>query len=216
MGPCGSPDGVGRRAEFPLENATVALVAQIPSQRVQVSISYENEPKDVAAFSSLIAPEVVIDLSMGHTCVPVVNAPPSVKAGTNATLQIKYTSTFDKSRQETFYSCADIIYVELSDFKSNTFCFNSTIEEDSKSEKGTGSRPDVVAAPKPPAAPATSATDSAKGGLKLPNGAIAGIVVGSCLGAGAVASVTLILYRKKQRQLRAERKQQTARGVQWK
>jgi len=66
------------------------------------------------------------ELDKGHTCVPIADPPSSVKAGANATLQIKYISEFDKPENETFYACADITYVALSDFKDTIPCFNVT------------------------------------------------------------------------------------------
>lgn len=60
--------------------------------------------------------EAFRSIDLGHTCVTVDDSPPSVRVGSNATLQIKYTSKFDKPEWETFYACSDITFVELSDF----------------------------------------------------------------------------------------------------
>jgi hypothetical protein len=124
---------------------------------------------------------------MGHTCVNLANPPSSVKAGSNATLQIKYVASFDKPDKETFYACADITYVEFSKFKDKVPCFNAT-------EPSSGKQTDSSA---------------------LSGGAIAGIVVGVVVGVGLVAAAALLIYRRKQKRLLILRQQNSARGVKW-
>ncbi|KAK2608369.1 hypothetical protein QQS21_003054 [Conoideocrella luteorostrata] len=205
--PCGWVDTVRNRTSFPLTDGNVALVDQKEAFRIELSISYKENPESNNDFKTLIKPEVLAELDMGHTCVPVGDAPSSVKAGANATLQIKYTASFDKPENETFYACADITYIEFSNFKEKVPCFNAT-------QPGSGSKTQTGAAPT-----ATSTSDSSKqggsGSSGLSGGAIAGIVVGVVAGVGLLAAAALLIYRRKQQRLRILRQQNSARHVKW-
>ncbi|PHH60221.1 hypothetical protein CDD81_1921 [Ophiocordyceps australis] len=203
MGPCGSVTGVVNRTEFPLQNGKIALVAQSASWDVQVGVSYLQEPLADSDFSTLVAPQALHELDMGHTCIPVADAPPTVKAGRNATLQIKYTSEFDNPQRQVFYACADITYVDLVDFRASVPCFNATRKE-GEEEKGVGS-----------SHAHGEAFTASKSSAKLSKSAIAGIVVGSCAAVSMLLAVGLMVYRKRERRLRVERQQTTARGVKW-
>lgn len=137
------------------------------------------------------------DIQLGHTCVTLPDAPSSVKAGGNATLQIKYIADFDKPENQTFYACSDITYVALSDFKTSIPCFNAT---EPTPPKSSGS-----ATPTP-----TPATNKKSG---LSGGAIAGIVIGSLAGVGLIAAAGLFIFRRKQQRLRLLRQQNSERGI---
>ncbi|KZZ97413.1 hypothetical protein AAL_03377 [Moelleriella libera RCEF 2490] len=197
--PCGSVDVVRNRTSFPLTDGKVSLLDQKEAFSVELSISYKENPASNNDFTTLIKPEVLAELDRGHTCVPVANAPSSVRAGQNATLQIKYTASFDKPENETFYACADITYVELPDFKENVNCFNFTEPDDGK---GSSSK-------KPSGSAAEPASRS------LSSGAIAGIVVGAFSGVSLMAAAALLIYRRKQQRLNLLRQQNSARGVKW-
>lgn len=153
-------------------------------------------------FTTLIKPEVFAELDMGHTCVNLADPPSSVKPGANATLQIKYIASFDKPENETFYACADITYVEFSNFKDKIPCFNAT-----QPDSGTKT-------PTPTPTP-DSSKNSGSGGSGLSGGAIAGIVVGVVAGVGLLAAAALLIYRRKQQRLRSLRQQNSARAVKW-
>ncbi|KAH6887132.1 hypothetical protein B0T10DRAFT_530406 [Thelonectria olida] len=124
--PCGSVASVGNRSDFPLSNAKVALVDQYESYNVQLSISYLSNPSKDSDFSVLISSSELAEMDRGHTCISVPDASSSVKSGQKATLQIKYTSDWEDSKNETYYACADIQYVALSDFDAEVPCFNAT------------------------------------------------------------------------------------------
>lgn len=143
---------------------------------------------------------------MGHTCVPIADAPSEVKAGSNATLQIKYTANFDKPENETFYACADITFVEWSKFDVQIPCFNATQPEPDSGKGKAGAS----------ATPTPTPDSSKKGGKSgLSGGAIAGIVIGCVVGVALLAAAALLMYRRKQQRDRISRQQNSARGVKW-
>ncbi|KAJ6786640.1 hypothetical protein PWT90_09404 [Aphanocladium album] len=198
--PCGSIAGVQNRTTFPLQNGKIALVAQDESYDLELAISYLENPTKNGDFNQLIDMETFRDIKLGHTCVTLPNAPDSVKAGANATLQIKYIADFDKPENQTFYACSDITYVALSDFKVSIPCFNATEPGAGDSTKGGNGA----------ASSTPSATPSKKSGLS--GGAIAGIVVGSLAGVALIAAAALLIFRRKQQRLRVLRQQNSERG----
>ncbi|OAA71473.1 hypothetical protein ISF_02024 [Cordyceps fumosorosea ARSEF 2679] len=205
--PCGSIAGVTNRTTFPLQSGKISLVAQDESYDLELAVSYVEDPKSNSDFNKLIDMETFKDIKLGHTCVTLPNAPSSVKSGTNATLQIKYIADFDKPENQTFYACADITYVELSDFKVSIPCFNATEPSpgDSTSKGGSSSTPSASASASP-----SSGSGTGKSGLS--GGAIAGIVIGSIAGVALIAAAALLIFRRKQQRLRLLRQQNSERG----
>jgi hypothetical protein len=61
-------------------------------------------------------------------CYGIPDAPRSIVDGNNATVQLKYTSDFGTDKNQTFYACADITYVDSSRFTTQIPCFNVTSE----------------------------------------------------------------------------------------
>ena len=159
------------------------------------------DPKANSDFTTLIDAKAMREVDRGHTCVSTGDAPASVKNGTNATLQIKYIAQFDHPDNETFYACADITYVAVSDFKEHIPCFNATEPPENNSGKGTSTP--------------TAVPSDGKSGAGLSGGAIAGVVVGSVAGVGLLLAAGLFIYRRKQQRLRNLRQQHSARGVKW-
>ncbi|KAM3514382.1 hypothetical protein MY11210_001936 [Beauveria gryllotalpidicola] len=212
--PCGSIAGVGNRTDFPLQNGKIALVAQDKSYDLELAISYLPEPKTNSDFHNLISMEAFKDIKLGHTCVTLPDAAASVKAGTNATLQIKYIADFDKPENQTFYACSDITYVELSNFKESIPCFNATDPTDGAGTKtgssGGGGASSTASASSSPSAGSSSGSGSKKSGLS--GGAIAGIVIGSVAGVALIAAAVLLVFRRKQQRLRVLRQQNPERG----
>ena len=62
------------------------------------------DPQENDAFEVLISGDRIKELDPGHQCLNIANPPSNVRAGSNATLQIKYTSEFDKDINETYYA----------------------------------------------------------------------------------------------------------------
>lgn len=154
------------------------------------------------------------ELDPGHTCVNVEDAPSSTSAGANATLQIKYIADFDTPDNQTFYACADITYVELTDFDTAIPCFNVTepADDDSGSDSDhTDSDSDSDS----DSDKSDSGSSSGGGSSGLSGGAIAGIVVGSVAGVALFALAGLLIYRRKHQRLRMLRQQHSSRGVDW-
>lgn len=173
-------------------------------------------------------------MELGHTCVPVSDAPDSVTSGDFATLQIKYIADFDTPDNQTFYACADIKFVEVEAFDIAVPCFNATESDDDDGagpdwdyhdQDGDDNESDsssTAAAPSSTSSANASedesnegATDGGKSSSGLSGGAIAGIVVGSVAGVGLIAAAALFLYRRKQQKQRLARQQASARGVEW-
>ena len=130
----------------------------------------------------------------------MTNAPSTVKAGANATLQIKYIADFDTPNNQTFYACADIFFVELADMKEEIPCFNATTPESDKDDDEN---------------PHGSTGSSKKHKSGLSGGAIAGIVVGAVAGVALIGLAAFVVYRRRSRRAAAARQQQSARGVSW-
>ncbi|KAF2462020.1 hypothetical protein BDY21DRAFT_330284 [Lineolata rhizophorae] len=123
--PCGSSEEPGERTQFPLTRGALALVIQDDSWNVDVSIAYQNDPSENSDFETLITTRIA-ELDPGHACYSVPDPPRDVIDGTNATIQLRYTSDFDTDTNETFYACADITYVSSARFDTEIPCFNVT------------------------------------------------------------------------------------------
>lgn len=178
------------------------------------------DPQSNDDFETLIDVLAFRDLELGHTCITVEDSHSSLKPGENATLQIKYISDFDTPRNQTFYACADIYYVEHLPYDMDARCFNATMpdnSDDSDSSHGpekSGSSDKDGSNEDDDDKNSDSGSDSGSGGGGgLSGGAIAGIVIGVVAGLGAVAAGALLFYRKRQQRLRAERQRESARNV---
>ncbi|OAA41682.1 hypothetical protein NOR_05190 [Metarhizium rileyi] len=201
--PCGSIALVGNRTNFPMTNGQVAIVDQKEAYSVELGISYKEDPRANNDFTTLIKPDAMAELDKGHMCVNLADPPSSVKPGANATLQIKYIASFDKPGNETFYACADITYVEFSNFKDKIPCFNATVPDNGGKSTHT------------PSPTSDASKDSGSGSSGLSGGAIAGIVIGVLAGAALLGGAALFVYRRKQQRLQLLRQKHSARGVKW-
>ncbi|CEI65602.1 hypothetical protein FVEN_g8859 [Fusarium venenatum] len=204
--PCGSRAPAGNRTEFPLTGGAVSLVAQDDYYNTKISISYSNDPSSNDDFDTLIQEKSIADLNPGHSCVKVSDAPSSVSAGDNATLQIIYRADWDAPHNQTFYACADITFVSKADFDFAIPCFNVT--EPGDDDKAAGATAD----PSPSATHLHTSDDGsddedeqASGAKKLSGGAIAGIVVGSVAGVVLIAGAALFMWRRKEQAKRNSR-----------
>ncbi|KAI1146432.1 hypothetical protein F4825DRAFT_195393 [Nemania diffusa] len=185
VAPCGSSSGVSNRTAFPLSQGSVALTIADEAWNVAFSIAYENNPTVQSEFSQQVVSVPVVE--SGHQCYKVAGIPDSVVAGSNATIQLEYWSNMDNEldgRNQSFFACADVTFVEAADFTIQVPCFNVTASDfdSGDSSTTTASQPDN-----------TSATDDSSSGSSngLSKGATAGIAVGvvvaSLLVIGAVA-----------------------------
>lgn len=195
----------------------MSLVAQDESWLIEVGLSHSSDPTSNGDFETVIAATRIPELNSGHMCYPVPNPAVDVEAGSNATLQIRYTSDWENDRNETYYACADIIYVSTSQFTTQVPCFNATIEDfevsdvdddnedndsdnDNNSQSATSSDAEV------------SASASSSG---LSGGAIAGIVVGVVAGVGVLLGTVVVLWRRKQQRKRIREQEASVRNVKW-
>ncbi|EJT75731.1 hypothetical protein GGTG_05662 [Gaeumannomyces tritici R3-111a-1] len=184
--PCGSVHGVTNRTPFPLTAGAVSLSVATQAYDVDFSLSFSNDPKSNSDFTQQAVSHTIGRVEAGHQCYRLAAVPSTVKAGDNATIQLEYRSKFkteNDGRDQTFYACADIQFVDTTAFKSNIPCFNVTSEEFVPPQ---GSSPN----------PSTTENASAGG---LSTGAIAGIAVGTIVGSLAVVGLVAFLVFKKRR-----------------
>ncbi|KAM0256889.1 hypothetical protein ACHAQJ_004711 [Trichoderma viride] len=102
--PCGSLDGSGPRAKFPMD------------------------PKSVADFVPLTSWSVS-KLDVGIACIKIPDAASHVEAGDKATFQLRYFSDYDSPTNQSFFACADITYVNPADVAYPFPCVNTTEPE---------------------------------------------------------------------------------------
>ncbi|KAG8625776.1 hypothetical protein KVT40_006177 [Elsinoe batatas] len=215
--PCGSSSGVVNRTDFPLVNGQVALVMQDDSYYVQVGIAYANNPQIESDFSVVIDDARLTELDPGHACFAVPDPPSGTQAGSNATLQIRYTSDFETDKNETFYACADIRYVLTQDFSYNVPCFNASVDDftlpaaiATPSSSGTAASATTTSS-----GSAVSSAQAEASGSGLSGGAIAGVVIGAIAGVALLVGGLLFLWRRKQQQNRNAQIAQSSRHVAW-
>ncbi|KKY17475.1 gpi anchored protein [Phaeomoniella chlamydospora] len=214
--PCGSQAGVTNRTEFPLTNGAVSLVIQDESYNVNLAIAYINDPTSNDEFETIVSSSNYPELDPGHECYSVPNPPSSVVSGSNATLQLKYVSDFDTDTNETYYACADITYVPLSEFTEDVLCFNVSTEDTEVTTSSVGASGTASSTSSSTAASATTTTTGTSsansnasqksrhnGGLS--GGAIAGVVVGSVAGAALLALAAVYLWRYRQKKVQRDR-----------
>ncbi|KAH6880369.1 hypothetical protein B0T10DRAFT_565592 [Thelonectria olida] len=202
--PCGSVASPGNRSDFPMSSGKVALVDQYEGYSLQLSVSYLSNPTKNTDFSVILSSDELSEIDRGHTCVSVPDAASSVKAGQKATLQIKYTSDWEDNKNETYYACADIQYVALSDFSVSVPCFNATKTSSSSGSSSTS----TSSGSKSTSSEASDGSSGGKPGSSLSKGAIAGIVVGSVCGVAVLVTLGTFVYRRRahnQRVLQAMR-----------
>ncbi|RCI07714.1 hypothetical protein L249_5718 [Ophiocordyceps polyrhachis-furcata BCC 54312] len=187
--PCGAVAAVGKRAEFPLRNGRISLVAQEVSWDAIIAISHLSEPKSNADFSELPETSFLRDSDMSSTCLSVADASPTVRAGDNATIQLHYSIGSAE-----FFACADIVYVEPARFRRPSIsCFDA----DDWSDLFAG--------------PADDWDET--GGLS--GNAVAGIVVAVVASVILMLLLGLYLYRRKCQRHRMLRQMNSVRKIPW-
>lgn len=141
IAPCGSFASVSEnRTEFPLDDGFVAFIAKYISYNVKLSISYNSDPTTQDEFEEWYNGNVSSELNIGHTCFFMPDQPQSINAGDVATIQAIYQNDDEDqvgsdgqpvqtNYNDTFYVCADIVFVESSVFEVSDYalsCFNAT------------------------------------------------------------------------------------------
>lgn len=141
--PCGTNAGVlSNRSKFALDDGFVAIVAKMEAYKVRLSISYNEDPQSQSDFEDWYEGNVTDDLFIGHTCFYAPELPSSINAGDVATIQLIYQNDdMDyededgiatlNDKNQTFYVCADIVFVEDSVFDVSPYatrCFNYTVQ----------------------------------------------------------------------------------------
>ncbi|KAF4461612.1 WSC2 Glucoamylase III (alpha-14-glucan-glucosidase) [Fusarium albosuccineum] len=187
--PCGSRASPGNRTDFPIN------------------------PESNDDFETLIENKSISDLNPGHTCVELDKLSSSVKAGDKATLQVIYRADWDAPHNQTFYACADITFVEESNFNFKIPCFNATEPGEDDQAAGATVNPTATATHKSTSShgsdsssdESSSDSSSSGGSSKLSGGAIAGIVIGSIAGAALILGAAFFLWRRRQQKQRTER-----------
>jgi hypothetical protein len=167
------------------------------------------DPTSDSDFSVLVADDLFPEQDPGHLCYSVPDAPSSVQAGTNATLQLRYTAQFDNPDNETFFACADITYVAANTFSHTIPCFNVSVGDDGNTSVGTGviggHTPTVVPDDHSSLAPAASSSPApSQNSSAISGGAIAGIVIGVVIGAGLLLGAAFFGLRRYRRKVKRE------------
>ncbi|KAG9239293.1 hypothetical protein BJ875DRAFT_391665 [Amylocarpus encephaloides] len=192
--PCGSTSGVNNRTQFPLDNGAVSLSIGETAYQVAFRIAYDNNPTIQSAFSEQIVHNVT-EVDPGHQCYRIPDRPDNIAAGTNATIQLEYWSTYQSEPSQSFYACADVTLVEASSFVGSIPCFNVTSSEFvAPASSSTAASVPAATAPSTVSAPEISSSKSS--GLSA--GAKAGIAVGVVVGVAALLGALLFaLFRKR-------------------
>ncbi|KAL7629232.1 hypothetical protein AAE478_000752 [Parahypoxylon ruwenzoriense] len=201
IAPCGSSSGVVNRTIFPLSQGSVALSIADDAWNVNFSIAYDNEPTIQSQFSQQVVSDIT-EIEPGHQCYKIADIPNTVAAGTNATIQLEYWSNVDNElggRNQTFYACADVTFVETKDFSIQVPCFNITASDfnapgssstSTPAPSATGANAEASTAPNP--------STSSSSGDGLSGGAKAGIAVGVIVASLAiVAGIAFVVLRRR-------------------
>ncbi|PSR79721.1 hypothetical protein BD289DRAFT_442046 [Coniella lustricola] len=190
-GPCGSSSGVTNRTEFPLTQGEVALSIADDAWKVAFYISFDNDPTAESKFTEQIVSNIT-EIVPGHQCYKIASIPSTVTAGSNATIQLEYWAHYEdenSGNNETFYACADIYFVEDSDFSTSIPCFNVTAESFGSTVTTTASVATVTST-------SLSKSSNSSG---LSKGAISGIAVGTIIGSLAIVGAVAFTLLKKRR-----------------
>ncbi|RYO96149.1 hypothetical protein DL766_001928 [Monosporascus sp. MC13-8B] len=197
IAPCGSAGGPTNRTDFPLSQGSVSLSIADDAWNVAFSIAYDNNPTAQSDFTQQVVDNVTA-IEPGHQCYKVADIPNTVEPGTNATIQLEYWSSMGDElggRNQSFYACADITFVETKDFDVQVPCFNVKASEfnlpkDDEDKDSASAEPSATGEVN-----AESSGDFASG---LTSGAKAGIAVGVIVASLAiVGAVAFAVLRKR-------------------
>lgn len=194
IAPCGSALGVSNRTIFPLTQGSVALSIADDAYFVAFRLATLNNPTSQSDFGRQVVHNTT-DVDPGHQCYKLDNRQlEGITAGTNATIQLEYWAEFEgenNGKNQSFFACADITFVEAQNFNLQVPCFNVTSED--------------FNAPTPTGSPRSSSTgltssqppSSNQSSSGLSSGAKAGIAVGSIVAGLAVfGAIGFFLWRR--------------------
>lgn len=166
-----------------------------------------SEPSNSSDFEVIIPQSRIPNLEFSHVCLNLPDLPSLASDGQNATLQIRYTAEYidpdhhhkrHAASNETFYVCADVTLVESEVFDFEIPCFNVTADYEDEEEHGHSHGDDDEGHEH------DDDDESEDGGHGhshdgLSGEVIAGIVIGSVVGAALIALVAWYLIRKDRR-----------------
>ncbi|KAH8901313.1 hypothetical protein GQ53DRAFT_606251, partial [Thozetella sp. PMI_491] len=203
VAPCGSTGGVTNRTIFPLSQGSVALSIADDAWNVAFSIAYENDPQTQSAFTQQVVSNVSA-IEPGHQCYKIGQIPSTVAQGTNATIQLEYWSNVDNElggRNQSFYACADITFVEAVNFSIQVPCFNVTSSDFELPAQSSSSAVPTATGSSNGASETSTAAASSSSGDGLSTGAKAGIAVGVIVASlSLVGAIAFFLLRKRKAQ----------------
>ncbi|KAI1495936.1 hypothetical protein F5X99DRAFT_401917 [Biscogniauxia marginata] len=202
VAPCGSTSGSSNRTMFPLSQGNVALTIADEAWNVAFSIAFVDDPTTQSQFTKQ-AVNNISSVEPGHQCYKIAEVPDTVVAGSNATIQLEYWSSMDNElngRNQSFYACADITFVEASNFNLQVPCFNVTSSDFNTPDPSTSiALPNATATSDGETADTSSGSSDSDGLSAGQTAGIAvGIVIASLLVVGAVAWV---VFRKRRSRL---------------
>ncbi|KAK5653219.1 hypothetical protein OQA88_9118 [Cercophora sp. LCS_1] len=191
--PCGSAN---RAAKEP--GGSLALDGKQEVFDVRVSISFSEDPENNDDFKTVLSG--VDSLDFEHVCIPM----PALQAGEgkNATLQLRYVAEWidphhshkrHTETNQTFYSCADVTFVEAAKFTFEIPCFNATAEEHGDDEGAHGHGEDGHDHDH-------EEEHHEDGSDGLSKEAIAGIAIGCVAAFAAVSTLMVYLFRRDRRE----------------
>ncbi|KAI1083134.1 hypothetical protein F5B20DRAFT_528701 [Whalleya microplaca] len=194
--PCGSASGVSNRTIFPLSQGSVALSIADEAWNVAFSVAYTDNPTTQSQFTQQVVSNIS-EIEPGHQCYKIAQIPSTVTSGTNATIQLEYWSNIDNElngRNQSFYACADITFVEAKDFNIQVPCFNVTASDFvSPNPSSSTTVPSATSV-----SDTSSSAVSSSSGDGLSAGAKAGIAVGVIVASFAVVgAVAFVVLRKR-------------------
>ncbi|KAF4546486.1 putative tpa [Lasiodiplodia theobromae] len=197
--PCGSSAGVTNRTEFPLDQGSVALTIADDAWNVEFHLAVGNNPTSESDFTEQVVSNIS-SVQPGHQCYKLEDLPDTLSAGTNATIQLEYWSSYEDGKNETFYACADITFVEAVAFDAQVPCFNVTASDfnsGSASSSASSSTASATGASASSSSNDNSGSSSSSGGLSTSDKA--GIAIGSILGGLSIigAGIFFFLYRRR-------------------
>ncbi|KAH6638580.1 hypothetical protein BKA67DRAFT_588877 [Truncatella angustata] len=209
IGPCGSSSGVSNRTIYPLTQGEVALSIADDAWNVAFYMAFDSDPETQSDFTEQVVSNIT-RIEAGHQCYKIASIPSSVTAGTNATIQLEYWSDYageNNGKNETFYACADITFVEAADFTLSVPCFNVTAEDFVGGVETTTVSPSATATSTTSPSTSSSSSSSSDG---LSTGAKAGIAVGVIVASLAIVGAFAFAFLRKRKSQQASVLPQTS------